>query len=120
MNRNAFHEPVAIFVGLGFPRHVENVVEAHQVLSDWPMGGRGPDHETALDACRSALAGAADADTAREWFERFARKRGILAPDAVMAPADRFSRDWFPAETTEDVVPIRGACTSEQAAILAR
>ncbi|MET0596526.1 MAG: DUF982 domain-containing protein [Mesorhizobium sp.] len=74
---------------------VESVVEAHQVLSDCPMSGRGTDHELAVDACRSALAGMADADLAREGFERFARKRGILAPEAMMASANHFARDWF-------------------------
>ena len=95
MNTCEFSKPVSIFVGLGFPRHVESVVEAHQVLSDWPMSGRGPDHELAVDACRSAMAGMADADLAREGFERFARKRGILAPEAMMASANHFARDWF-------------------------
>jgi hypothetical protein len=37
----------------------------------------------------------ADADLAREGFERFARKRGILAPEAMMASANHFARDWF-------------------------
>ena len=78
MNTNTFKQPVPIFVGLGFPHQVESVAEAHQILSDWPAASRGFDHAMTLDACRSALAGDVDAETARAAFERFARRRGIL------------------------------------------
>ena len=95
MNTNTFKQPVPIFVGLGFPHQVESVGEAHQILSDWPTASRGFDHAVALDACRSALAGEVDSDTARSVFERFARRRGILAPEAMAASASQLASEWF-------------------------
>ena len=91
MSTNAFKPPVSIFVGLGFPYQVESVGDAHQILSDWPTASRGFDHAVALDACRSALAGDVDAETARAAFERFARRRGILAPEALVASASQLA-----------------------------
>ena len=95
MNTNTFKQPVPIFVGLGFPHQVESVAEAHQILSDWPSASRDSDHAITLDACRSALAGDVDAETARAVFERFARRRGILAPEAMAASASQLASEWF-------------------------
>jgi len=89
-----FDRSVSIFVGLGFPREVETVLDAYQVLMDWPATSRSADHELALEICRAALAGETDAEAAREAFEAFARERDILAADALAASARRFARDW--------------------------
>jgi hypothetical protein len=39
-----FEKPVHILVGLGFPRKVGNVSEAHQLLIDWPAITRNSSH----------------------------------------------------------------------------
>ena len=80
-----FDQPVAIFVGLGFSRQVETVAEANQVLSEWPMHSQGRDYELALNACRCALAGKVDLDTARAVFEIFARGRGNPGVGSIAA-----------------------------------
>jgi hypothetical protein len=81
-----FDRPLSIFVGLGFPRQVQSVVEAYQLLQDWSEA-RGPAHAAALKACRAAMAGEIDAETARGVVEGFARHRGILVSDVVAAGA---------------------------------
>ncbi|ESX82905.1 MULTISPECIES: DUF982 domain-containing protein [unclassified Mesorhizobium] len=79
MTKKSFGRPVPILVGLGFPRHVENVWQAYDVLNEWPS--RGPAHKAAFDACRAGLADEVDTQTVRAAFEAFARKAGILAHD---------------------------------------
>ena len=95
MKSRRFERPVAIFVGLGFPREVETVLEACQVLTEWPHGGRGPLHEAALANCRAALAGGADPASVRTAFEAFARERGILASDALAESALPAAQEWI-------------------------
>ena len=89
-----FDRPVAIFVGLGFPRDVETVLDAFQVLNEWPNGGRGADHDAALEACRAALTGS-NVTTARQAFEAFVHDRNILAPDALAVTANKFAGEWL-------------------------
>jgi hypothetical protein len=92
-----FDRPVSIFVGLGFPRDVETVLEAYQVLTEWPAASRGAAHERALVRCRAALADGGDVQGVRTAFETFARERGILAPDALTASAKAAAREWLGA-----------------------
>ena len=94
MKARKFDQPVAIFVGLGFPREIETVFDAFQTLNEW-SGGRGEVYQVALQACRDALAGAGDPAHARQTFEAFARDRDILAPDALAASARRHAEDWL-------------------------
>jgi hypothetical protein len=89
-----FDRPVAIFVGLGFPREIETVFEAFETLNEW-SGGRGEPYQAALQSCRDALTGSGDVAYAREMFEAFARDRDILAPDALAASAHRHAEDWL-------------------------
>lgn len=93
MNAKRFSEPVAIFVGLGSPREIENVLEAYEVLNEW-NGSRGPWHNMALSRCRSALTNDEDVETARIAFVAFARARGILA-DAFTVSIERAVREWL-------------------------
>lgn len=81
MDSTVFEEPVSIFVGLSFPTRVENVAEAYAILAEWPLNQRGPAHKSALNACKAAMAGLIDAETARGMFVAFARKCGILMPE---------------------------------------
>ena len=81
MECNMFNTPVTIFVGLGFPAEVRTVTEAYALLSEWPMSKKESTHAMALKACRAALCGDVEAETARGIFVAFARKHDVLAPD---------------------------------------
>lgn len=91
MAKIRFQQPIAILVGLGFPRLVEDVLDAYQVLNEWSPHGRGPSHSLALKTCEAVLAGRALTRSARHAFESFAAERGILIrPAAVpLARPDR-------------------------------
>ncbi len=78
MDRTRFEKPVEIFVGLGFRRPVRSAMEAYTLLSDMP--GASHAKEIALKACRAAIAGEIDPETARATFVTFARRNDILAP----------------------------------------
>ena len=95
MKKRKFDRPVAIFVGLGFPREIETVFEAFETLNEW-SGGRGDVYQAALQSCRDALTGSGDVADAHRMFAAFARDRDILAPDAMAASARRHAEDWLP------------------------
>jgi hypothetical protein len=96
MTSKRFTQPVSIIVGLGFPREIETVSEAFQVLNEW-NGARGPTHATSLNVCRAASAGDVDVEAARVAFEEFARSRSILALDALAMAAERVADEWLGA-----------------------
>ncbi|WP_407829791.1 DUF982 domain-containing protein [Staphylococcus aureus] len=50
----------------------------------------------ALKACRAALRGEIEADTARGLFAAFAAKHDLLAPDVDVISASRHSHDKDP------------------------
>lgn len=79
-----FEKPVRIWVGLGFPRQINTVVDAYQFLLDWC--GNSPEQKAAMRACKAALAGEVDAETARGVFVAFASKKDILVEDGTMPP----------------------------------
>lgn len=81
MMHDVFEEPVRIYIGLNFRKEVRRVAEAYAFLNDWPPEQRSAAHATALKACRAALTGEIDAETARGTFSAFARRVGILAPE---------------------------------------
>lgn len=87
MENNVFNEPVTIFVGLGFPTKVETVKEAYALLDEWPPSRRNAAHAVAMMACKAALAGEIEAETARGTFVAFAKRHDLLAPemDALIA-----------------------------------
>jgi hypothetical protein len=76
-----FEKPVRVWVGLGFPRQLNTVVDADQFVMDWC--GNSPEQKAAIRACKAALAGEIDAETARGILVRFARKKDILLEDGV-------------------------------------
>ncbi|HEV2505469.1 MAG TPA: DUF982 domain-containing protein [Mesorhizobium sp.] len=90
-----FAKPVSIFVGLGFPRDVETVEEAFEILNEW-VGSRSPAHEQVLAAVRAALTDDS-VSGARLAFEAFAKKMGVLAPDALELAAARAADEWLSA-----------------------
>lgn len=82
MEHNIFQHPVRVLVGLGFPTDIQSVREAFVLLDEWPPSKRNAAHGIALNACRAALAGEVDAETARSTFVAFARRMGLLVPAA--------------------------------------
>ena len=97
MAKIGFPHPLSIFVGLGFPREVSDVLEAYKLLNEWPESGRGPAHLIALHTCAAVLGGHGTGTDARDAFEAFAAGRGILAPDALQRSADALGQEWLPA-----------------------
>ena len=79
-----FEKPVRVWVGLGFPRQINTVADAYQMLLDW--NGNSPEQKAAIRACKAALAGDVDAETARGVLVAFARKKDILVEDEMMLP----------------------------------
>jgi hypothetical protein len=100
MKTRLFSRPVLIFVGLGFPREVTSVLDAYQVLTEWPAGSRSPIHAKALESCRAALNGEGTVETARTEFETFARRYGILADKVADLPTASARRAAGEAGTT--------------------
>jgi len=79
-----FEKPVRVWVGLGFPRQLNSVVDAYQFLTDWC--GNSPEQRAAIRACKAALTGEIDAETARGILLQFARKKDILVEEGMMPP----------------------------------
>lgn len=77
-----FEKPVRVWVGLGFPRQLNSVADAYQFVVDWC--GNSPEQKAAIRACKAALVGEIDAETARGILVQFARKKDILVDDEVM------------------------------------
>jgi hypothetical protein len=77
-----FLKPVLVWVGLGFPRQLNTVADAYQFASEW--GGNSPEQRAAIRACKAALAGDIDTETARGVFAAFARKKDILVEDEMI------------------------------------
>ena len=65
MREKSFRKPVVILAGLGLPTNVSSAMEAHQVLNEWPVQNRDSSHRVASNACRGALKGEIEAETAR-------------------------------------------------------
>lgn len=80
-----FETPIRIWVGLGFPRQLNTVADAYQFAVDWC--GNSPEQKAAIRACKAALVGDIEAETARGVFVAFARKKDILIEDGAMPPA---------------------------------
>lgn len=80
-----FEKPLRVFVGLGFPRQLNTVVDAYQFVLDW--GGNSPEQRAAVRACKAALAGDVDAETARGVVAAFARRMDILIDEDFIPPA---------------------------------
>jgi hypothetical protein len=96
MKPDMFKQPVFILVGLGFPAEVRTVMDAYRHLAEWPGSLRDAAHSVALKACRAALRGEIEAETARGLFAAFAEKHDLLAPDTNSIAASRLRRDRDP------------------------
>ncbi|MDP3257821.1 MAG: DUF982 domain-containing protein [Bosea sp. (in: a-proteobacteria)] len=84
-----------ILTGLGVPRTVASIAEAYHFLIDWPGFKRDAAHAFALKACRAALAGEIEIETARGLFIALAEKHDLLAPDmkSIVAFRKRHASD---------------------------
>lgn len=82
-----FLAPVPIVVGLGYPAQIESVLGATAFLNDRPSWQKDRLYSLALKACRAALAGEIEAETARTAFAAFARRHGLLAYEDDHLPA---------------------------------
>ncbi|MGZ2488253.1 hypothetical protein ACVITL_006838 [Rhizobium pisi] len=96
MKPDIFKEPVYILVGLGFPAEVGSAIDAYRYLVEWPAARRDNAHSTALKACKAALRGEIEAETARGLFAAFAEKHDLLAPETNAIVASRLRRDRGP------------------------
>ena len=81
MMEKYFMRPVSILVGLGVPADVHSVMEAYQLLNDWPVQSRDTSYSLALNACKGVLTGTIETETARGLFIVFAKKHDLLAPE---------------------------------------
>ncbi|MER9952039.1 DUF982 domain-containing protein [Mesorhizobium sp. M0047] len=79
-----FEKPVRVWVGLGFHRQLNSVVDAYQFVTEWC--GNSPEQRAAIRACKAALAGEIDVESARGSVLQFARKKDILVEDGMMPP----------------------------------
>lgn len=52
-----FETPVTILIGLGIPTHVNTVMRAYQLLTDWRSSSQNAARDLTLRGCRAALAG---------------------------------------------------------------
>jgi len=96
MKPDMFKQPVPILVGLGFPTQVLSVLDAYKFLIEWPVSSRDAAHSIALKACRAALRGEIEAETARALFTGFAEKHDLIAPEIDAVAASRIRRDKDP------------------------
>ena len=85
---NVFEEPVSLFVGLGLPVQVRTVAEAYALLGEWPPSKTDPAHTMAIKACKAALSGKIEAQTARGLFVAFAHRHDLLAPEEAASQVD--------------------------------
>ncbi|QND16981.1 DUF982 domain-containing protein (plasmid) [Rhizobium leguminosarum bv. trifolii] len=96
MKPDMFKQPVFILVGLGFPAEVRGLMDAYRHLVEWPASPRDAAHSVAVKACRAALRGEIEAETARGLFTAFAEKHDLLAPENNMIAASRLRGDRDP------------------------
>ncbi|NLS06236.1 DUF982 domain-containing protein [Rhizobium sp. P32RR-XVIII] len=96
MKPDMFKQPVSILVGLGIRAEVRSVMDAYRHLSEWPQSLRDAADSVALKACRAALLGEIEAETARGLFAAFAEKHDLLAPEIDAIAASHLRRDRDP------------------------
>ncbi|HEV2503652.1 MAG TPA: DUF982 domain-containing protein [Mesorhizobium sp.] len=89
-----FKNPLRVWVGLGFPRQLNSVVDAYQFVTDWC--GNSPEQKAAIRACKAALTGDVDAETARRVVIQFAKKKNILVEEDAIPPVAG-PGEWLPA-----------------------
>lgn len=90
MKPDMFEIPVTILTGLGMPTQIRSVLQAYRFLLEWPKTNHDAAHAVSLKACKAAIDGKVEPETARSIFVAFADKHDLLAPDlAVISVARR-------------------------------
>ncbi|WEO75194.1 DUF982 domain-containing protein [Agrobacterium vitis] len=92
MKPDTFEKPVMILLGLGIPTKVKSVMQAYQILMDW-RNAADPSRELALKACKAAINGEIEAQTARAVFVAFAERHDLLASEIGNLVAQRNKRN---------------------------
>lgn len=96
MKPDVFKRPVQILVGLGFPMEIRTASEAHRHLVEWPHLNKDASYTIALNACRAAMRGEVEVETARGLYAAFAAKHDLLVPSGDPVVAHRRQRDRDP------------------------
>lgn len=86
MEINLFEKPVSILVGLGYPAKIQNAKQAYEFLSETPAVSSKRAHSLALKACKAALQGEIEQETARSAFIAYAKRSAIFIPDVLAPP----------------------------------
>ena len=84
MDRTQFEEPVSVLVGLGYPAKIDSASRAYQLLCELPLTGNSA-RSVAVRACKLAMEGKLDPETARSAFTAFAKRKAMLAGDDATA-----------------------------------
>jgi len=71
------------------PVEIGTVMEAYDLLDNWPPSLRNPTHAVAYNACKAALMDLVDAETARATLVAFARKNDLLVEGHANLPRQR-------------------------------
>jgi hypothetical protein len=87
MNALRFSEPVYLTVGIGMPVEIDSIERAYATLNEWPKWRRGPAFEVALNACKAAIDGKIDIDTAQSMLAAFASRAGETVESRRLPPA---------------------------------
>lgn len=87
MKPDVFARPVQILIFLGFPMEIRTAAEAYRHLVECPHLNKDASYTLALNACRAALQGVMEVETARGLYAAFAAKHDLLVPagDPVIA-----------------------------------
>lgn len=82
-----FERPIMVIANLGLPTQIEDARQALIWLDDRPLADRDSAHRLAMKACRAALIGDIEAETACSIVLAFARKHNLTAPDVDLPTA---------------------------------
>jgi len=102
-----FKTPVTLLVGMGHRVEVRTVMDAYVLLNDWPLSQRNATHAQALNACKAALIGEVDVETARANFVAFARRNDLLVQPVDARPDGVEPRPWSPPAMTPAILAAR-------------
>jgi len=89
MKPDMFETPVTILTGLGIPTPVHSVMHAYRFLLEWPTPIDDATHAVALKACKAAIDGEIEPETARSVFVAFADRHDLLVPEIDVIVAAR-------------------------------
>lgn len=83
MKPDMFETPVTILTGLGMPTQIRSVLQAYRFLLEWPKTNHDAAHAVSLKACKAAIDGEIEPETACSIFVAFADNTTYLHPTLV-------------------------------------